>query len=102
MNRAAIIGVLIIVMCGVSGLAGWTLAKRAGDRGVIKQQQKDAEEVMKHEEAKEKVQEKIRTVIKTRIIKVPDPSGCLDRPSPDNYLDGLQRSDGEAKFGFNR
>ena len=100
MNKNIIIAILVVVMCGVSGLAGWTLAKRASDRGVIKQHQKDAKEVLKHADVKETAKQKVETIIRTRIRTIVDPSGCLDTDSPDAYLDSLFDADREAKSGF--
>lgn len=100
MNKNIIIGILILVMCGVSGLAGWTLAKRASDRGVIKQQKSDAKEVMKHADKKEAAKQRVRTIIRTRIKYVKDNSGCLDRPSDSEYVRGLLDADREAQSGF--
>ena len=100
MNKNVIIGILVLVLCGISGLAGWTLAKRASDRGVIKQQRSDAKEVLKHADVKETAKQKVETIIRTRIRTIVDPSGCLDTDSPDAYLDSLFDADREAKSGF--
>lgn len=100
MNKNIIIAILVLVMCLVSGLAGWTLAKRASDRGVIKQQKKDAKEVMKHADTTEATKQKVQTIIRTRIKTIVDPSKCLDSSSPDDYLDSLFDADRAAKSGF--
>ena len=96
-----LIGVLVVVLCIVSGLAGWTLAKRASDRGVIKQQAKEAREVMKHDDTKQLVSKKVETIIRTQIRTIVDPSGCLDTDSPDDYIGSLLDADREAQSGFN-
>ncbi len=100
MNKNIIIAILILVMCGVSGLAGWTLAKRASDRGVIKQQTKDAKEVMDHDLARKDKERKVGRIL-TRIKGINDPSKCLDTSSPPDYLNGLLDADREAKSGLN-
>lgn len=101
MNKNIIIAILVLVMCGVSGLAGWTLAKRASDRGVIKQQKSDAKELMKHDVARETTDKKVKTIIRTRIRTIVDPSGCIDTSSPDSYIDSLLDADSTAESGFN-
>lgn len=69
-------------------------------RGVIKQQDSDADAVATHHE-KDKEAIKYVTKYKTVIKNIPDPSGCLDSPSPDDYLEQLRDADSKAKQIFN-
>jgi len=103
MKQALIIGLVVshIFMGVAGGFVGWSWCKRSSDRGVIKQQKKDAKEVSDHVVARETAKDKVKTIIEKRVVKVVDPSGCLDNPSPDDYLDGLRDADSEAKSSFN-
>ena len=98
MNKIIIyaVGAVILILAG--GITGWSLAKRSADIGVIKQQAKDAESVMKHEE-KQKEVVKYVTKYKTILRENPDSSGCLDHRSPDAYLNSLRDADSAAKSG---
>lgn len=68
---------------------GWVWKGGSEKNAVIHQQQKDAQEVQKHEE-KQKVVTKEVIKYKTVLQKVPDPTGCLDQPVPDDFVDGMR------------
>lgn len=98
---AKIIGIAVIaVLLFVSGcFVGYSYCKRAQDAGVIKQAKKDAKAVDNHQDKKEKVEKNVTKQIGT-IKKIIDPSGCLDAPAPDDYLNRLLSTDSAAKSGF--
>ena len=98
---AKIIGIsLIAVLLFLSGIfVGYSYCKRTQDKGVIDQQEKDAETVMKHVDKKDEVRKNVDEKIEA-IKKVIDPSGCLDAGSPDDYLNKLLSADRAAKSGF--
>jgi len=98
---AKIIGAAVIAaLLFLSGtFVGYSYCKRAQDKGVIDQQAKDAETVMKHEDKKDEVTAKVEKAI-AKAQKIADPTGCLDTNNSDDYLDGLQRADRAAKSGF--
>jgi len=99
---AKIIGIaVIVILLFLSGIfVGYSYCKSSYDANVIDQQAEDAETVMKHEDKKDVVETKVTKAI-TKIQKVVDPSGCLDSPSPDNYLDELLSIDSISKSEFN-
>jgi len=81
--------IVIVAIVFVSGaFSGYSYCKRSNDKGVIKQQNKDAEEVMRHEDQKITVRKNVDEKIEV-FKKIVDPSGCLDTNSPDDYLNGL-------------
>jgi len=98
---AKIIGLAVIAaLLFLSGIfTGYSYCKRAQDAGVIKQAKKDAKAVDKHQDKKEEVEKNVTKQIDS-IKKIIDPSGCLDAPTPDDYLNGLLRADSAAKSGF--
>lgn len=89
MKQAAIYGIVLLVVALLGGAVGYTWAKRASDRGVIKQQQKDAKAVQKHD-AKTRVIIKEVEKIKVVVRKIHDPDGCLDSPVPSAISDRLR------------
>ena len=99
---AKIIGLAVVaVLLFLSGIfTGYSYCKSSYDANVIDQQEKDAKAVMKHQEKKDNVEAKVTKAI-TKIQKAVDPSGCLDTPSPDNYLDELFSIDSISKSEFN-
>ena len=92
-----IVASAILLLVGAFG--GYTFAKRANYKGVIKQQKKDAIAVLEHGEqedvAKKHVSESIE---KLRVIN--DPTGGLDKPSPTDYLNELYKSDRATQSEF--
>jgi len=99
-KKTIIIIVASIILLAVGAFGGYTFAKRAQYKGVIKQQAKDAKAVMKHQEKKDVAAKEIIKYIEV-IKKIPDVSGCLDRPNDDKYLDELLRADSKQKSIFN-
>jgi len=92
--------IVIVAIVFVSGaFSGYSYCKRSNDKGVIKQQNKDAEEVMRHEDQKITVRKNVDEKIKS-IRKIIDPSGCLDANSPDDYFNRLLDADSTAKSSF--
>ena len=88
-----------LVIIGAAGLALFLAGMQVGiykqqakdSKAVIGQQKDDAKAVMGLNEADKAAKENSDVIIRTIIRKVPDPSGCLDTPSPDAYVDGLRR-----------
>jgi len=81
--------IVIVAIVFVSGaFAGYSYRSSLNYKGVIKQQKKDAKEVMKHEDEKIQVKKNVDEKIEV-FKKIVDPSGCLDTNSPDDYLNGL-------------
>lgn len=99
-KKTIIIIVASIILLAVGAFGGYTFAKRAQYKGVIKQQAKDAKAVMKHQEKKD-VAAKQKAKDIEAIKDIPDPIGCLDKPSGDEYLNELLKSDSKAKSIFN-
>ena len=88
------------VLMGVGAFGGYTFCKRAQYKGVIKQQEKDAQAVLKHEDKKDVVDKKVNKQIE-KIRSLPDTSSCLDVRNSDDYLNELQRADSIAESEFN-
>ena len=99
---AKIIGIAVIaVLLFLAGIfVGYSYCKSSYDANVIDQQEKDSKAVMKHQEKKDNVETKVNKAI-IEIQKAVDPSGCLDTPAPDNYLDELLSIDSIPKSEFN-
>jgi len=96
-----IILALVAVLLFASGaFTGYSYCKRAQDKGVIKQQAKDAVIVMEHQIKKDEAEKNVDTII-TKLIKIKDTSGCLDNPNNDEYLNWLHRADSRAQSSFN-
>lgn len=93
-----LIGILILiaVLYGSGFASGYLYAKRAYDKGVIKQQKTDAKEVAKHEEKQRVVVKRVER-IKRVLVTIPDSSGCLDTDSPADYIERLQRADSKQE-----
>ena len=104
LKKVAMIAVAVIVVFVLGalsgGMLGWSYCKSSQKSAVIKQQEKDANEVLKHEDKKDAAEQKIRDIIRKRVKTAIDPSGCLDRNSPDDYLNGLFDAENAAKSGF--
>jgi len=96
--QIVLITALIAYLSGFG--SGYFYRGLANAKGVIKQQDKDADAVLEHHD-KEKGVIKYVTRYKTILKKIPDPSGCLDASSPDDYLKQLHDTDSKAKSGFN-
>lgn len=87
-----------IILLLVGAFGGYTFCKRAQYKGVIKQQEKDAKTVLKHQEDKDNVNEKFtESVEEIKAVK----ESCLDKPNSDDYLNRLQRSDSISESIFN-
>jgi len=99
-KKTIIIIVASIILLAVGAFGGYTFAKRAQYKGVIKQQAKDAKAVMKHQEKKDVAAKEIIKYVEI-IKKIPDISGCLDKPNSDEYLNELLRADSKQKSIFN-
>jgi hypothetical protein len=98
--KAIIVIGMSLVLLAVGAFGGYTFCKRSQYKGVIKQQQKDAKAVLKHQEKKDAAAKEIIKYIEV-IKKIPDTSGCLDKPSGDEYLNQLLDSDSKAQSSFN-
>jgi len=93
MNARLIISLVSIIMvAGIlfgSGLySGYMYCKSGEASGVVKRLKKDSQSVDKIEaqaEVRYVTVEKIKEVIR----KVPDRTGCLDTPTPDDFNSGL-------------
>ncbi len=96
MNKTIIIAVLAIALFGAGGISGYFYAKRASDRGVIKQLQSDANEVIKHDMDRKVTVEKVERIV-TRIKKVYDPSLCYNRPIPDSAVKLMRDADSATR-----
>ncbi len=94
MNRIVIVA--MIVMSLAMFAVGYIYRGASSAKGVIKQQQKDANEVVKHEENQKVVTQYVDR-IKVVIRKVPDPTGCLDTDVPDVFHDSLLDADRKTK-----
>ncbi len=82
MGRETITLVVLVAVIFIGGLfTGYQYAKRSVDKAVIKQQQKDAKAVQKHDAATKLVVKEVEK-IKVVVRKVYDPSGCLDTAIP--------------------
>jgi len=93
-------GIIILVIFLLGGFVGYSWCKRSYDAGIIDQQKKDAEIVFKHEEKKTEVKKNVDKIIEAKILKIIDPTGCLDADAPPDYLDGLLEADRQAESGF--
>ena len=98
-KKLIVYAVAAMILLAVGAFGGYTFCKRSQYKGIIKQQQKDAKAVVKHQEKKDVVDEKVGNALE-EAKKVSDASGCLDKPSPDVYLDRLLRADSVAESGF--
>jgi len=92
-----VIAVIIIFILGA--FSGYSWCGRSYDKGVIKQQQKDAVNLDEHIEKKEKVKKNVNDKIKA-FKEIPDPTGCLSVDSTDDYFDKLREADRAAESGF--
>jgi len=88
------------ILLGVGAFGGYTFCKRAQYKGVIKQQQKDADAVLEHQEKKDVVEREVIKYIEV-IKRIPDKSGCLDKPNDSAYIDRLLESDSDTQSSFN-
>lgn len=98
--RIVILALVAVVLFAGGAFTGYSFCKSSQYKDIIKQQEKDAELVMKHETKKDQAVENVSKA-KTVIRKIKDPSGCLDTDSPRDYIDGLLNADREAESGFN-
>ena len=93
--------IVIVAIVFVSGaFSGYSYCKKSNYKGVIKQQAKDAKDVMEHEEEKIEVKKNVDEKIEV-IKKIIDPTGCLDVNSPNDYFDGLLDAENGKKSQFN-
>lgn len=99
-KRVILFIVITVLTFLVGAFAGYTFCKRANYKGVINQQANDAEEVMKHQERKDVIDTEVKKHIDA-VKQVPDTGGCLDKRSPDAYLDKLLDADSISQSGFN-
>ena len=99
--RITILALVAALLFVAGGFTGYTFCKRASYKGVIKQQAKDAEAVLKHQNKKDEVVNNVKPKIIERIKFIKDTSGCLDSANSDDYINKLLKSDSEAKSSFN-
>ena len=92
MNKPIIILALAVVIFTLGGAAGWSFAKRASDRGVIKQQQSDAKKAVKHDANIRHLKKSLSKTLE-QLKGFKDASGCLDTPSDPEYVRRLLESD---------
>lgn len=97
LQKVLVVLALFISVFIAGGFVGYTWCKSSGYRGVIEQQQQDAEDVDKHNTETYKVNENVAKTI-TIIKKITDPTGCLDINSPDEYIDGLLNADRATQY----
>lgn len=97
LQRIAIVLAIALGLVVLGAVAGYQWCKSSQYKGVIKQQEKDAVDVLEHVEQSTQVHKNVDKVIETRIKKVVDASGCLDTTSPDDYIDGLLNADSTAQ-----
>ncbi len=92
MNKMILYAAIAIVLFLAGGVSGWSVAKRSSDRGIIKQQNSDREKAVKHDADIRNLKKSLSKSLE-QLKGFKDASGCLDRPSPPEYLKRLQRAD---------
>lgn len=91
--------VAMLISAVIGGAAGWVFRGAASDRGVIRQQAKDADEVLKHDLDRKATTKEVEKII-VRIKKINDPIGCYNNPIPDSAAKLMRDSDSTSQSGF--
>ena len=94
----ALVSISVLFMSGI--IVGWIAHSRSQDKAEIKQLKTDAKEVDKHE-TKETNKAATLGELKSVVVKIPDYTGCLDRDSSNEYLNGLFKQYNTARSTSN-